>query len=275
MRSLGAAIAVVGLVACGSSPSGGDDPDAAGAPDGTAAVDARAIVDLDGDGLDDAYELEVAKAYLPFVSLDPADGCSRSGIVVRVRKHPADATKLLVIYDHLFEKDCGFGGHVGDDEVFGVAIDPAVPAPGGILAIKAASHQNTVCERISECTTCSGDARPQCDRAADGGAMWPVIYASKSKHGQYATKAQCPLIGTCLDQCTLATAAHRPPIANAGEPGKALISNLTTEGFINAANGWTEAAVMNVDPWAPGDFGGAGSIAGDLIDPVFETAPCS
>jgi hypothetical protein len=188
-----------------------------------------------------------------------------------VRKHPADPTKLLVVYDHLFEKDCGLGGHVGDDEMFGVAIDPSKPAPAGILSVKTASHQGTLCQRISECSTCgAGDSRPACDIAQGR----PVIYPSKDKHGQYATKGQCPVFGTCFDTCTLATTPHRPPLANAGEPGKPLISNLSTEGFITAANGWTEAALMNVDPWAMGDFGGAGNIAGDLVDPTFVPALC-
>jgi hypothetical protein len=263
---------LVGLVACSSGSHPVTDPDAAGTTDGTPDVDAAAIVDRDGDGLDDAFEIATAKAYLPFVSLDPADGCTRSGMVVRVRPHPVDPTKLLILYDHLFETDCGLGGHVGDDEVFGVAVDPRVPPPAGILAIKAVSHQNTACERVTQCSTCAGDSRPACDRAADGGARWPVVYPSKDKHGQYASKAQCTSL--CFDQCTLATTAHRPPLVNAGEPGKALITNLTTDGFINGTNGWTEAALMNVDPWAPGDFGGAGAIADDLVDPVFEVAPC-
>jgi hypothetical protein len=265
--------ALVVLAAC-SSGSAGVDPDAGSGGDAAPAIDApAAVVDLDGDGLDDAYELATAKAYLPFVSLDPGDGCTRSGLVVRVRKHPADPAKLLVIYDHLFENDCGLGGHVGDNEVFGVAIDPQVPAPAGILAIKAISHQNTPCERVTQCATAAGDARTPCDRAADGGAMWPVVYASKDKHGQYASK--CSAFGTCFDQCTLATTAHRPPIVNAGEPGKPLVTNLTTQGFINALNGWTQAALMNIDPWGAGDFGGAGSIAGDLVDQAFEVAPSS
>jgi hypothetical protein len=31
---------------------------------------------------------------------------------------------------------------------------------------------------------------------------------------------------------------------------------------------------MHVDPWGPEDFGGAGNIADDLVDPVFEPALC-
>jgi hypothetical protein len=188
-----------------------------------------------------------------------------------VRPHPADATKILIVYDHLFQTDCGLGGHVGDDEVFGVAIDPAVPAPMGILAIRAVSHQNTPCERDTECATC-GDARPACDVAGD---MRPVVYASKDKHGQYATMAQCPLFGTCLDQCTLNPMRRLPPVVNAGEPEHHLVSNLTTQGFVTATNGWTQADLINFDPWDPvKNFGGAGNIAKDLVDPAFEAAPC-
>jgi hypothetical protein len=258
------------VAACGGGtldPPATPDAGVVAAPDTPASQ-----VDLDGDGLDDAYELELAAAYLPHISLDPDDGCTRAGLVVRVRPHPQDASKVLVIYDHLFETDCGLGGHTGDNEVFGALIDPTRPAggaPGGILALRTASHQGTACERITECSTC-GDGRPACDLQAGR----PVLYASKGKHGQYATRAQCPLFGTCFDQCTLNTTPAVPPLANAGEPGRPLITDLTTQGFITAANGWTEAELMHVDPWGPEDFGGAGNIAEDLVDPVFEVAPC-
>jgi hypothetical protein len=47
------------------------------------------------------------------------------------------------------------------------------------------------------------------------------------------------------------------------------------QGFITPANGWTEDALMHVDPWdAMHDFGGAGNVAGDLQDATFEPAPC-
>jgi len=257
--------ALAALAACsGASSHAPDDPDAATTID--AAIDA-AVVDVDGDGLDDAYEAQLANDYLPFLSLDPNDGCKRSGLAVRVRKHPADATKILVIYDHLFETDCGLNGHTGDNEAFGVVIDPTKPAPAGILAIKTASHQNTPCEKITECSTC-GDGRPACEKQSGV----PILYASKDKHGQYAMK--CSTFGTCFDTCTLAMTAHRPPIVNVGEPMGHLVTNLTTQGFINAMNGWTKPELMNVDPWAPGDFGSAGNVADDLVDPVFVPAPC-
>lgn len=239
--------------------------------DAAVLVDATAGADDDGDGLADDVELQLARDYLPYLSLDPEDGCPLSGLVARVREHPADPTKILIVYSHLFQRDCGLAGHVGDNEAFGIAIDPSLPAPAGILAIRTASHQNTPCERISECSTCATDSRPRCDLATG----WPVLYASKGKHGQYATMDRCSLLGTCFDQCTLATARTLPPIVNAGEPDHHLVTDLTAQGFITEANGWTEADLMHFDPWNEAmDFGGAGNVAGDLQDSTFEPAPC-
>ncbi len=56
---------------------------------------------------------------------------------------------------------------------------------------------------------------------------------------------------------------------NAGEPGKPLVNDLTTDGFINAAEGWTEPSLMSYDPWSGQDFGTAGNVADDLVDPAF------
>ncbi len=262
------------ICACSGGGTAGEQADAnvrdLDAPDG-----APGIVDNDHDGLDDAREQQLAEQYLPYVSLDPDDGCPRSGIVARVRTHPADPTKILIVYSHLFENDCGLSGHVGDNEAFGIAIDPAVPAPGGILAIKTASHQHTPCERDTECSTCPGDSRPACDRIADGNAEWPVLYASKDKHGQYATLGGCSLLETCFDQCTLSPTRWRPPVLDVGEPSAPRIHDLTVQGFITAANGWSAPELMNVDPWDGGhDFGGAGNIADDLQDDAFVPAAC-
>lgn len=274
------AIALAVLAAC-SSGSGGDsglDPDASSSTIDTPPVqpDAPAFVDLDGDGLDDKHELQLATDYLPYLSVDAGDGCPLSGLVARVRPHPKDPTKVLIVYSHLYQNDCGLAGHVGDNEAFGIAIDPNVPAPAGILAIKTASHQGTPCERDSECTTCALDSRTKCDTTMDNGQAWPVLYASKDKHGNYATKAACSAFGTCFDSCSLNPTRDAAPVVNVGEPSFHFTHDLTTEGFITNANGWTEPALMDFDPWnATQDFGGAGNIAGDLQDTAFEPAPCN
>ena len=280
----GFALAAVILVgACGGTSSqtgdaaGDDDDDAATGDDVDAPTtdlpDAPpAMVDVDNDGLDDNTELAWARAFRPFVSVDDSDACPLGGFVVRVFPHPADPTLVAIIYDHLFETDCGFGGHTGDNEVFGATIDPAQPAPGGLVALVAASHQNTICERISACGKCTGQTA--CDTAMLDGVPTAVVYSSKDKHGTYATLSSCDPFATCFDACSLATASDDPPMANAGEPTMHMIDNLSTQGFITAANGWTKPEVFDVDPWGPDDFGGAGNIAEDLVDPTFLAAAC-
>jgi len=265
--------ALILLAACsgeGGRP-GEADAAAAGATSDAGAVDAApaAEVDLDRDGLSDAREMELALAYRPHLSVHPDDGCPLGAIVLRVRPHPGDPALVHIIYDHLFEDDCGTTGHVGDDEVFAVTVDPAVPPPGGIRAIRAIAHQSTPCQRVSECGACGEmDACGTVDRA---GQAWPVVYSSRDKHGSYVSGCQW----SCLDQCELATAGADPPMLNAGEPDAHLVEDLTTAGLITAEAGWSEQSLFHHDPWDPErEFGGAGLIAGDLTDPAFDTPAC-
>jgi hypothetical protein len=229
-------------------------------------------LDLDRDGLDDDYEASIAAAYRPFLSVSPDDGCPLGGIVYRVRPHPYDTSRVHIVYDHLFERDCGLGGHIGDNEAFGVTVDPAVPAPAGIVAIVAIGHQGTLCEQVSSCgNTCGLDA---CNTAPIGGDLFPIVYTSVDKHAGYVGDP-CSAVN-CFDACELAPASADPPMVNAGEPGAPLVSNLTTEGFINAQNGWAETELFDIDPWdTTVDFGGAGNIAGDLTDDAFVPPPCN
>jgi hypothetical protein len=233
--------------------------------------------DLDGDGLSDEWEEIIAREYLPFLSLAPDDACTRGGIVYRVRPHPKDKALIAITYDHLFETDCGLNGHTGDNEAFGVTIDPRRPSPQGITAIVAISHQNTLCQRVTKCGLCNG--LTACDTAMTNGYPTPVVYSSKDKHGSYVTLAgslnSCNL-GSCLDQCTLAPASASPPLVNAGEPNAHLVEDLTTQGFITAANGWTKTELLNFPLWDPKKtFGSAGNVAGDLEDTAFEAEPCA
>ena len=244
-----------------SAPDASDDGAAAG-------------VDTDGDGLSDALEAKIAADYLPFFSVHPGDKCKTHGLLYRLSPHPKEPKRLMMWVVALFEQDCGLNGHPGDDETFGVVIDPSVPAPGGILAVRAISHQNTPCQHITTCGACSG--MTACSTAPRGGAQVPVVYASKDKHGAYSVLATCSDLICDFGGCTLATTPDTAPTLNAGEPTKPLVKNLTTEGFITAANGWKEASLMNFDPWKPGDFGNAGDVSNDLVDPAFviDTTAC-
>jgi hypothetical protein len=121
----------------GSSGTGG----ATGGSAGSAGAAGNAGVDADGDGLIDAQELAIAQSYYPYYSVSPSDKCPLHGVLFRASPHPADASKIALWYVVLYENDCGAGGHVGDDEVFGALVDPSVPPPAGLLALRAISHQ--------------------------------------------------------------------------------------------------------------------------------------
>ncbi len=281
-----------GLLGCGASSPAPVEPADVGATDGAvdsgddlgvdtappgdvadAAEVPPAKVDLDGDGLDDAWEQSIVEAYLPYLSYDPKDGCSRAVGLYRLRTHPEDSKRLHLTFVLLFEKDCGASSHVGDDEVFGATIDPAKPAPAGLVAVRAISHQGTACEAKTICGTCPG-LTPCATATRRGKPGYPVVFYSKDKHGAYMDKVKCD--GACFftNYCTLAPAPTEPRFGNAGEPGKPLITDLTKAGFITAAEGWTEAALMNFDPWGDKKFGGAGSVTSDLTDVAFLTPSC-
>lgn len=243
-----------------------------GAGQGGSGAGGGPSTDNDGDGLDDAWEQKIAESYLPFISLDPDDGCPLGGIVFRVRPHPANPALVHIVYDHLFEKDCGLTGHVGDNEVFGATVNPTVPPPAGILALQAVTHQGTACEKTTKCGSCPG--LDPCTTAMKNGADYPVAFSSKDKHATYVQDSECNFLA-CFDSCSLAPSEPPMPLVNAGEPDKHLTDDLTANGFITAANGWTEQELFNFNPWDPNkDFGSAGNIAGDLQDKAFEPPAC-
>lgn len=283
-------VAVVLLVACGTRPAaldagvepddagvevdGGATPDS-GVPDsGASSTDGGAdggsvtFADLDLDGLDDALEARLAHDYLPNLSLHPRDDCPLGVIIYRLRPHPVDPSLIMILYDHLYERDCGIGSHVGDNETFAITVNPAKPAPAGITAMKAISHQNTPCQKITACGACGGLAA--CDLTPDGR---PRLYASRDKHGGYAQKSACQVLAICTDDCAAGDQLG-VPLANVGEPDAHLIEDLTAAGYITADAGWTRSEVFNFNPWGPAKFGGAGAPSGDLVDPAFDTVAC-
>ena len=254
----------------------------AGASDVAAPVDAPAsadtsppVTDVDQDGLDDTKEAEWASAYFPYLSISPADGCKTHGILVRVSPHPQEKTRIMLWYDVLYNADCGANGHTGDDEMFGVVVDPARPAPDGILAVRGISHQGTPCQQITTCGQCTG--MTACATATRNGKAYPTVFPSVNKHGNYADQATCMASFICdFGGCSLSPSADAPPFVNAGEPLHPMVHDLTTEGFVTTANGWTNTVLLHFDPWKAGNFGGAGDVSKDLVDPSFvvDTTAC-
>jgi hypothetical protein len=240
-------------------------------PPGSAGV--VTATDRDGDGLDDAMELAWAQQYLPFLSVAPNEECPTSGIVVRVSPHPT-AGFVHILYDVLYNDDCGLGGHVGDDERFAITVNPSMPPPLGIVSIKGISHNGTFCEKESDCGRCPGQT--VCATLMENGTPWPAVWPSRNKHGNYVNRAEtCEFTNTCLDDCQDNATPAMPPIVNVGEPCLPLVSNLTTMGFITTQNGWTHQELFNYDPWGGQSFGpGGGVVATDLTDPAFDTPAC-
>lgn len=230
--------------------------------------------DSDGDGIDDDAELALAKAYFPYYSLDSREDCSLHGVLFRLTPHPLDRSKLAIWYVVLYERDggrFGMGSHVGDDETFSALVDPSVAPPAGILALRAISHQNTILERKTTCGSIDGCRR--CDTADFSGGRYPVVFVSASKHGQYVSELACDTWPNDLAQCSLREAPDEAPFVNAGEPGSPLCRDLTANGFITPANGWSEASLLHFDPWANRKFGRAGNVTEDLVDLAFLIDP--
>jgi len=231
-------------------------------------------LDSDDDGLDDATETRIAHDYLPFISIHPSDGCPLAGALYRLRRHPlSPATRLHMTVVLMYQRDCGALGHSGDDEVFGLTIDPSRPAPAGILAVRAIAHQGTACQHVSDCGSCPGLSA--CTTAMKNGAPYPVVFASKDKHGNYMSLRECN--GACFftNTCELAPQSSNLPMQNAGEPTAPMTRDLTIEGFITSALGWTDLSLFHFDPWGNTNFGGAGNVTDDLGDPSFLTPACN
>lgn len=238
------------------------------------AAAAAGTCDADGDGLDDDAELAMAREYFPYFSIDPREDCSRHGVLFRLSPHPDDPTKIAITYVVLYERDCGLhglGSHVGDDEVFGELIDPKVPAPAGILAVRAISHQDTTCERVSTCGTLPRCG--PCDTAVRSNQLYPVVYSSFHKHGNYANLSTCTSWLCDFHGCGISAAPDEPTFVNAGEPQHPMVHDLTAAGLVTPDNGWSEPSLMHFDPWSEHEFGGAGNVTDDLLDEAFLISP--
>ncbi|MBS2031544.1 MAG: hypothetical protein JST54_26830 [Deltaproteobacteria bacterium] len=236
------------------------------------------FVDHDGDGLDDTFEAQTARAYLPYLSLDPNEGCGLGGIVYRVSPHPADPTYLRIVYDHLYQHSCGaLGGttHVGDAEAFALTVDPSQPPPLGIVHVVAISHAGG-CNHTSSCTTHTPSgacaSSPSCDLGTVQGTQRAVVYSSLGGHGSFATLNDCS--SGCFAQCAMASTPTVPQLINVGEPDGQLITDLTTQGFVSFPNGWTETSLEHYDPWGDAGFGAGPVVAQQLTDPSLDTLIC-
>lgn len=220
--------------------------------------------DGDGDGLDDGLEDAVAANFFPYVwfdggedCTDPANGGNPGTAVARVRRHPADASKIAVTYVVLYRRDCGDwwgGGHNGDVEPFTLTLAPngACPYGYGAFALKTIAHQGTGFEHVDEAML--GNA---CNwgRLAGGSPQVSRIYSAENKHGNYGSTGTCEDGALGNDHCSESFLLNYN-VVNAGEDAARRVDELSGHQF-PGEYAWTDKAFS-------GSLGSGGGDAGTI-----------
>jgi hypothetical protein len=171
------------------------------------------VSDADGDGLVDVVEDQLAQRFLPWIwfdggedagCADPANHTNPGTVLARVRPHPADSSKIAIMFTVLFRRDCGDwfgGGHSGDVEGFAVTLAPNAACPLGYaaFAVKTTAHEGTAFQHTDE-----AELGNWCDwgRAAGASPQWARIYAAENKHGLYAWDSSCDAGAAGNDNCS-------------------------------------------------------------------------
>jgi hypothetical protein len=224
--------------------------------------------DQDGDGIDDDFEREVAELNFPKVMQAVGESCGAPhGVIYRVRRHPQNQQRLAITYVVLYANDCGeLTGHVGDAESFAITVDlDAQPGAAATVGVTAWAHAGTACASTSSCDT--GAATAACGESPSVSSPPEVIiWSSQDKHANYLSSTTCA--GNCFDGCS-AGERLTGPLLNVGEPTQPLVRDLTTQGFVQAADGWA-AELLHADPWGTKEFSGGGRLDKPLTD---ELAP--
>jgi hypothetical protein len=221
--------------------------------------------DADGDGIDDDFEREVAQLNMPVLYMAAGEPCGGPhGIIYHVRRHPLDASKLAITYVVLYTADCGVGtGHVGDAESFAITVDlDAEPGAPGTVGVAAWAHGGTSCGSTSSCDAAPGTSA--CSVAGGHASSDIVLYASYRKHATYLSAQTCS--DNCFDSCSIGERITGP-LLNVGEPDHPLVTDLTDQGFVRAADGWN-SQLLHINPWGSVEFGGGGRLDQPLTNYV-------
>jgi hypothetical protein len=225
------------------------------------------LKDQDGDGLDDDFEQQIAQLNFPKLVLSDAESCGAPhGVIYRARRHPENSKRVALLYTMLYAFDCSQpNGHVGDAESFAVTVDlDAQPGGAATVGLQAWSHAATACNSASSCETAPGTN--ECAESKDPTTPSEVvIYASRDNHANYLSQSTC---NSCFDRCS-GSQRIVGPLVNVGEPDHPLVTDLTAQGFVNDADGWS-AELLHFNPWSAAAFAGGGR----LDQPLFTlTAP--
>jgi uncharacterized membrane protein len=162
--------------------------------------------DLDGDGIPQIRELQLAQAFFPTIWYDRGEKYTAPGgngkrgnpnqpgrLVFRVRPHPQKQDYLAITYALLYNRDggeTGINAHPGDVEPFAITLAPKTDcALGyGILFIRTWAHEGTSAEHVD---TDLLSSRCNYGFTANPVGREDVVLVSENKHGNYLSEWNC------------------------------------------------------------------------------------
>ena len=176
--------------------------------------------DDDEDGIDDHTEYDIAWALLPTIWLQWSDYCPEpyepKPIMFRARHLSTDwcgvpQDWVMVTYVVLYEEDCGWGGHEGDAEGFGV-LGQWNGSNWIPYATTATAHYGTWSENQSLFYN-----------LGSRGEIW----ASNNKHGNFVSVDDCNGFSWAFDTCLAYGWEPTVRLFNIGEPDHHLVNALS------------------------------------------------
>jgi hypothetical protein len=205
--------------------------------------------DIDGDGMPQLTELQLAQHFFPTIWYDGGEDCTAPGgnpghrpnlpgrLVFRVRPHPDRPESIAISFALLYARDCGdtaSPSHNGDVEPFAITLEPAAGCPTGygIRSIRTWAHAGTSAEHIDDRIF----PEPLCNFgfSVDPTGRSDVVLASENKHGNYLSLDSCEGGDVWMDHCSMTFTAGDVNAwvgFNAGEPGAPRHRDLGLIGF--------------------------------------------
>jgi len=205
--------------------------------------------DIDGDGIPQLTELQLAQHFFPTVWYDGGEDCSAPGgnpghrpnlpgrLVFRVRPHPQRPEAIAISFALLYARDCGdtaSPSHNGDVEPFAITLEPMADCPlgYGIRSIRTWAHEGTSAEHVDDRVF----PVPLCNFgfSVDPTGRSDVVLASENKHGNYLSLDSCEGGDVWMDHCSMTFTAGDVNAwvgFNAGEPGVPRHRDLGLLGF--------------------------------------------
>jgi hypothetical protein len=176
----------------------------------------RSTSDLDGDGLSQKFELQLAQAFFPTIWFDNGEDCTAPGgapghffnlpgrLIFRVRPHPNNPDYIAMSFALLYQDDCGvfqgMGSHPGDVEPFAITLapNPACPLGYGAYALTTWAHYGTSHEVKGN--------RNLYNRCRFGFSRDPlghgdVVMVAENKHGNYKSDRACDEAAYGTENC--------------------------------------------------------------------------